>query len=335
MSTFVERIQKRAAAVPRRIAFCELDDDRTIAALQEICARSLMKPIAVGNAGRMEERLRRAGISLDDVAMVDPASDPRHESYAETLFTLRQARGRSFDEARTILRDPLFFAAMMVRYGAADGSVAGAVRTTADVLRAAITCVGAAPGITSVSSAFYMVVPPFRGAEQEVLTFTDCSVIPEPTEAQLADIAEAAVIARARIVGDEPRVAFLSLSTKGSAQTASTAKVRAATARFRARRPDVAADGELQVDAALIEEIGRRKAPGSPIAGQANILIFPNLDAGNIAYKLVQRLGHAEAIGPVLQGLAQPCNDLSRGSSAGDILNLACITALLAGLGTE
>lgn len=335
MKTFVESIQERAAAAPRRIVFCELEDDRTLDALKEICARSLLRPVAVGSAGSIEKKLRAAGIALSDVVIIDPGSDPRRERYAEAYSSLRRGRGRSVDEAHIVMQDPLFFGAMMVRHGEADGSVAGAVRTTADVLRAAISCVGPAPGIKSVSSSFYMVVPAFRGAQSEVLTFTDCGVIPHPTEEQLADIADAAVVARRRIVGDEPRVAFLSFSTKGSAQSPSTLRVKAAAERFRARRPEVLADGELQVDAALIEEIARRKAPGSALAGRANILVFPNLDAGNIGYKLVQRLARAEAFGPVLQGLAKPCSDLSRGSSGDDILNVACITALLAGAATE
>jgi len=335
MSTFLRDIQTRAAAAPRRIAFCELDDDRTTTALRTLLEKRLVEPVVVGEAKNVAARLNSAGIAPGNVEVVDPQSDADCDDYVETFHALRKARGVSYDAARATVLDPLFYAAMLVRAGRAHGSVAGAVRTTADVLRAAIFCIGPAPGIRSVSSAFYMVVPPFRSEVGEVLTFTDASVIPDPDAQQLVDIADGAAIAREKIVGDEARVAFLSFSTHGSAQSPSTEKVRAAVALFRERRPDVVADGELQADAALIEQIGRRKAPESGVAGRANVLVFPNLDAGNIAYKLVQRLAHAEAIGPVLQGLAKPCNDLSRGASAGDIVNVACITALQAGVGSE
>ena len=332
MSAFVDSIRLRARSAMQRIVFPEGSEPRTLEAVARLVLGDLARPVVLGEPDVVRDAIASHGADPAAVEVIEPATDPRRDHLAGVLHGLRAHRGMTRDEAAERVRDPLMFGALLVREHHVHGSVAGADRTTADVLRAAIWCVGTAPGIRTVSSAFYMIVPPFRGSSAaEVLTFTDGSVVPDPTSEQLADIAAAAVIARRSIVGDAPRVAFLSFSTKGSAGSESVARVRAATARFRTLYPDVPADGELQVDAAVVPAIAGRKAPDSPIQGNANVFVFPDLDAGNIGYKLVQRLAHAEAIGPILQGLERPCNDLSRGASPEDIINVACITSLQGG----
>jgi phosphate acetyltransferase len=329
--TLLERLKAKALANPRKIVLPEGEEPRTVKAASIITKEKLARVTLVGNRAKIEAVAKEQGVDVSAVPSIDPETSPKFEDYAQAYAEARKAKGMTIEEARKIMKDTVFYGTMMVHKGEADGLVSGALHSTGDTIRPALQFIKTKPGISLVSSVFIMIVPDCEYGDAGTFIFADCAVVPNPTDKELAEIAIASAETGRILTGIDPKVAMLSFSTYGSAKHELVDKVKRAVALAKAQAPDLKIDGELQADAAIIPKVGKSKAPGSPIAGQANVLVFPDLQSGNIAYKLVERLAKAQAIGPFLQGLNKPVNDLSRGCSVEDIVNVTMITSLQAG----
>ena len=323
----LESIKEKAKKENKTIVLPEGTEERTLKAANIIIEEGIARIILLGNQEEILKLARQQGLTfIEKATIIDPENWERRAYFAEMLFEIRKSKGLSLEEADKLVADPLYLATLLIKNGDADGEVAGAANSTGNVLRPAFQIVKTLPGISVVSGAFIMIMKEEKWGENGIIVFADCAVHPDPTAKELAEIAVSTAKTTRAIVGVEPRVAMLSFSTKGSAKHPMCDKVIEATRLAKEMAPDLLIDGELQADAAIVEAIGKSKAPGSSIAGKANVLVFPTLEVGNIAYKLVQRLAGAEAVGPVLQGMAAPINDLSRGCSVDDIVNLVAIT---------
>ena len=321
------QIKNNAISLQKRIVLPEGSEIRTLKATEIILKEKLARIILLGNAEQIAEIVSREGIDITGAEIVDLKKSERRDAYADMMVEIRKSKGLTKEEALKLLNDPLYYGPIMIKAGDADGEVSGAINATGDVLRPAFQFVKTLPGVSVVSGVFLMVFKDKTLGDNGLLVFADCAVMPVPDEKQLAEIAITTAKTAKAIAGIEPRVAMLSFSTKGSAQHELVDKVAEATQIAQELAPELLIDGEMQLDAALVPEVGRLKAPDSKVAGRANVLVFPGLESGNIGYKLVQRLAGAEAIGPVLQGMAAPINDLSRGCSVSDIVSMVAITA--------
>lgn len=326
MSAFIDRFISRAKADKKTIVLPEGNDDRILEAAQEVLKQEIASIIILGN----EDEIARKGYELDGATIIDPLTSDKQEEFAQLLYELRKHKGMTEEEARETVKDPIYFAVMMVKSGLCDGLVGGACHATVKILSPSLKVLKTAPGAPMVSSLFLMNVPNCDLGENGVFAFADCALEVQPTAEKLAHIAHLTNDSFKRLIGKEARIALLSHSSYGSADNNDAKKVSEAVAYIKEHYPELNADGELQLDAAIVPEVGASKAPGSPVAGKANVLIFPDLDAANIGYKLVQRLGKAEAYGPILQGLAAPVNDLSRGCNAEDVIGVIAITCVQA-----
>lgn len=326
----LNRIKEQARSAKQHIVLPEGNEERTMRAANEIVAQGIADITLIGNPSELKELAKDWGLEHvlnGDIQIVDPANHPKKEAYVDLMLQIRASKGLTREDAERLILNPLYLSVMMIKAGDANGEVAGAGNATGDVLRPAFQYVKTKPGISVVSGAFIMLLKDKHYGENGMMIFADCAVHPNPTAPELAQIAVETGKTTRAIVGMEPRIALLSFSTKGSAKHEMVDKVVEATKLAQEMAPDMKIDGELQADAALVPGVGAKKAPDSKIAGRANVLVFPTLEVGNIAYKLVQRLADAEAIGPILQGMAAPINDLSRGCSVSDIVNLVAITA--------